>query len=60
MKPETLERLKIEIKTIPDKSLSQFFIVVLNEIQRRKTNIKKPQGQAKESRWKDCSPIRGY
>ena len=60
MKPETLERLKVEIKTIPDKSLCQFFIVLLNELQRRRQAHTHHNKHPAINDGKDCNPIRGY
>jgi hypothetical protein len=60
MKPETLRTLQIELRTIPDSSLDEFFIAVLSEIRRRKPNRNRLQ-KPHESPWrKDCEPIRGF
>lgn len=57
---ETLKRLKTEIKTISDDSLAQFFAVVIEESNRRKSRPELPKGL--NGLWvkKDCEPIRGY
>ena len=60
MKPETLQRLKVEIKTVSADSLTQFLRVILDEIQSRKRKRKQLQ-RSPESPWKkDCEPIRGF
>jgi len=59
MKPETLKRLNIEIKTVSDFSLDQFFIAVLDEIRRRNPKYNRLP-RSPEGPWKkDCEPIRG-
>jgi len=60
MKPETLKRLKVEIKTIPDDSLTQFFTVVLEEVRRRNHNKKHPPKHQGFWETADCKPIRGF
>ena len=59
MNAKTLKRLNIEIKTLSDLSLDQFFIAVLDEFRRRNPKYKRLP-RSPEGPWKkDCEPIRG-
>jgi len=59
VKPETLKRLKTELKTIPDLSLTQFFMAVLEEVRRRNHSEKPPKKHQGFWVTKDCAPSRG-
>jgi len=59
MKPETLKRLRVELRTISNDSLDQFFIAVLEEIRTRNTKRKRLLKTNGFWQTKDCNPIPG-
>ena len=60
MKPETLKRLTVELRTLNDLSLDQFFIAVLEELRRRNPKHKRLPNLKGFWETKDCDPIPGH